>query len=46
MGIFESGRVEVTGGWRKLDNDELHHLYSSSNITKGKEVREDEETKM
>jgi hypothetical protein len=25
--------VEVTGGWRKLYNEELHNLYFSSNIT-------------
>jgi hypothetical protein len=23
---------EVTGGWRKLHNEELHNLYSSPNI--------------
>jgi hypothetical protein len=25
-------RDEVTGGWRKLHNEELHGLYSSRNI--------------
>jgi hypothetical protein len=25
-------RDEVTGDWRKLHNEELHNLYSSSNI--------------
>jgi hypothetical protein len=25
-------RVEVTGGWRKLHNEELHNLYPSRNI--------------
>jgi hypothetical protein len=25
-------RVEVTGGWRKQHNEELHNLYSSPNI--------------
>jgi hypothetical protein len=25
-------RVEVTGGWRKLHNEELHNLYSSPSI--------------
>jgi hypothetical protein len=27
--IFRSKRNEVTGGWRKLHNKELHNLYSS-----------------
>jgi hypothetical protein len=27
--IFGPKRDEVTGGWRKLHNDELHNLYSS-----------------
>jgi hypothetical protein len=32
-GIFEKKkRVEVTGEWRKLHNEELHILYSSPNI--------------
>jgi hypothetical protein len=26
--------MEVTGGWRKLHNEELHNLYSSPNIIK------------
>jgi hypothetical protein len=26
--IFGPKRDEVTGGWRKLHNDELHNLYS------------------
>jgi hypothetical protein len=30
--IFGSGRDEVTGGWRNLHNEELHSLYSSTNI--------------
>jgi hypothetical protein len=30
--IFGAKRDEVTGGWRKLYNDELHNLYSSLNI--------------
>jgi hypothetical protein len=29
---FGQKRVEVTGGWRKLHNEELHNLYSSPNI--------------
>jgi hypothetical protein len=30
--IFGSKRDEVTGGWRKLHNEELHNLYSSLSI--------------
>jgi hypothetical protein len=30
--IFGPKRDEVTGGWRKLYNEELHSLYSSSVI--------------
>jgi hypothetical protein len=30
--IFGLKRDEVTGEWRKLDNEELHNLYSSPNI--------------
>jgi hypothetical protein len=30
--IFEPKRVEVTGSWRKLHNEELHNLYYSANI--------------
>jgi hypothetical protein len=30
--IFRPKRDEVTGEWRKLHNEELHNLYSSSNI--------------
>jgi hypothetical protein len=30
--IFGPMTDEVTGGWRKLHNEELHNLYSSSNI--------------
>jgi hypothetical protein len=29
MRIFGPKRDEVTGGWRKLHNEELHSLYSS-----------------
>jgi hypothetical protein len=32
VGAFSSKRVEVTGGWRKLRNEELHSLYSSPSI--------------
>jgi hypothetical protein len=30
--IFGPKRDEVTGGWRKLHNEQLHNLYSSSSI--------------
>jgi hypothetical protein len=30
--IFGPKRDEVTGGWRKLHNEELHKLYSSPSI--------------
>jgi hypothetical protein len=30
--IFGSRGDEVTGGWRKLHNEELHNLYSSRSI--------------
>jgi hypothetical protein len=30
--IFGPKRDEVTGGWRKLRNEELHNLYSSPSI--------------
>jgi hypothetical protein len=30
--IFGHKRSEMTGGWRKLHNDELHNLYSSPSI--------------
>jgi hypothetical protein len=30
--IFGSKRDEVTGGWRKLHNEELRDLYSSPSI--------------
>jgi hypothetical protein len=32
--IFEPNRDEVTGGWRKLHNEELHGLYSSPRIVR------------
>jgi hypothetical protein len=30
--IFGPKRMEVTGGWRKLHNEELHNLYSLPHI--------------
>jgi hypothetical protein len=32
--IFGPQRDRVTGGWRKLHNEELHDLYSSPSIFK------------
>jgi hypothetical protein len=40
--IFGSKSDEVTGGWRKLHNEELHSLYSSPSIirmTKSRRMR-------
>jgi hypothetical protein len=37
--IFGPKRDEVTGGWRKLHNEELHGLYSSPSIIRVIEVR-------
>jgi hypothetical protein len=30
--IFRQKRDEVTGGWRKLHNEDLHDLYSSPSV--------------
>jgi hypothetical protein len=30
--IFGPNRDEVTGGWGKLHNEELHNLYSSPSV--------------
>jgi hypothetical protein len=27
-------RYEMTGGWKKLNDEELHNLYSSASITR------------
>jgi hypothetical protein len=40
--IFVPKRDEVTGGWRKLHNEELHNVYSSSSTnrrTKSRRMR-------
>jgi hypothetical protein len=36
--VFES-RDEVTGGWRKLQNEELHNLHSSPSIIRMRNSR-------
>jgi hypothetical protein len=30
--VFRPKREEITEGWRKLHNEELHNTYSSSNV--------------
>jgi hypothetical protein len=40
--IFGPKRDEVTGGWRKLHNEELCDLYSSPSIIRMIQVKEDE----
>jgi hypothetical protein len=40
--IFGPKRDEVTGGWRKLHNDELHNVYSSRSIINNDQVKKDE----
>jgi hypothetical protein len=37
--IFGPKRVEVSGVWRKLHNDQLHNLYSSPSIIRMKKSR-------
>jgi hypothetical protein len=37
--IFGPKRDDVTGGWRKLHNEELHNLYSSPSIIKMTKLR-------
>jgi hypothetical protein len=36
---FGPERAEVTGGWRKLHDEELHNLYSRPNIIRMSESR-------
>jgi hypothetical protein len=38
-GTFGPKKDEVTGGWRKLHNEELHDLYSSPSIVRIMESR-------
>jgi hypothetical protein len=37
--MFGWKRVEVTGGWRNLHNEELHNLYTSPSVIKMKSMR-------
>jgi hypothetical protein len=37
--LFGPNRDEMTGGWRKLHNEELHGLYSSPSIVRVIKVR-------
>jgi hypothetical protein len=37
--IFGPERDEVTSGWRKLHNEELHGLYSLPSIVRAKKAR-------
>jgi len=37
--IFEPKREDVTGGWRKLNNEELCNLYTVPNIIMGIKLR-------
>jgi hypothetical protein len=37
--IFGPKRDEVTGGWRKMHNDDLHSLYSSPSIIRMTKLR-------
>jgi hypothetical protein len=37
--VLDPKRDEVTGGWKKLHNEELHNLFSSSNIIRMIESR-------
>jgi hypothetical protein len=39
--IFGPKRDEVTGGWRKLHNEELHGLYSSPSIVREDNIKMD-----
>jgi hypothetical protein len=39
--VFGSGpkKYEVTGGWRKLSNEELHNIYSLPDVLRKKKSR-------
>jgi len=40
--IFEPERDEVTGEWRRLDNEELNGLYSYTQIYSGDQIQKNE----
>jgi hypothetical protein len=40
--IYGTKRKQETGNWRKFHNEELHDLYSSTNINEQIKVKEDE----
>jgi hypothetical protein len=37
--LLRRKREEMTGGWRRLHNEELHKLYASSNIIRVNKLR-------
>jgi hypothetical protein len=39
--IFVANRDEVTAGWRKFNNEELHNVHSSPNIIRMIKSKED-----
>ena len=40
--IFGPRRDEVTGEWRRLDNEELNDMYSSPNMVQGDKMEKNE----
>jgi hypothetical protein len=38
--IFGPKKDEIIGGWGKVNNEELHNLYSSPNIIKNDQVKQ------
>jgi hypothetical protein len=37
--IFGPKRDEITGGWRKLHNEELHNVYTSPDVIRVMKLR-------